>query len=49
MKLSIIVPVYNEEKTIKAVLERLSRLDLGKTKKKLSSSMTPHLILPIKK
>ncbi|MEK7605362.1 MAG: glycosyltransferase family 2 protein [Patescibacteria group bacterium] len=35
MKLSIIVPVYNEEKTIKAVLERLSRLDLGKTKKEI--------------
>lgn len=35
MKLSIIVPVFNEEKTIKAVLERLSRLDLGKTQKEV--------------
>lgn len=35
MKLSIIVPVYNEEKTIKAILQRLSKLDLGKTKKEI--------------
>ncbi|HCJ66630.1 MAG TPA: glycosyl transferase [Elusimicrobia bacterium] len=29
MKLSIIVPVYNEEKTIKKVLEKLANLDAG--------------------
>ena len=29
MKLSIIVPVYNEHKTIKEVLNKLSNVDLG--------------------
>lgn len=29
MKLSIIVPVYNEEKTIKNILDKLSKVDLG--------------------
>lgn len=35
MLLSIIVPVYNEEKTIAFILERLLALDLGKTGKEI--------------
>lgn len=35
MKLSIIVPVFNEEKTITAVLERLAVLALGDTEKEV--------------
>lgn len=34
-KLSIIVPVYNEEKTVGEVIKRLSKLSLGKTKKEV--------------
>ncbi|HVZ58166.1 MAG TPA: glycosyltransferase family 2 protein [Patescibacteria group bacterium] len=35
MKLSIVVPVFNEEKTIKEILERLAALDLGGVKKEV--------------
>ncbi|MFA7301079.1 MAG: glycosyltransferase family 2 protein [Candidatus Shapirobacteria bacterium] len=34
-KLSIIIPVYNEEKTIKQLLERVLAVDLGKIKKEI--------------
>jgi dolichol-phosphate mannosyltransferase len=35
MKLSIIVPVYNEEKTIEEVLKRLSELEIPKVEKEI--------------
>lgn len=35
MKLSIVVPVYNEEKTIISVLERLAELSLGEVEKEI--------------
>lgn len=35
MKLSIIVPVYNEEKTIAVILEKLHKLDLGEWQKEI--------------
>jgi len=35
MKLSIIVPVYNEEKTVSKVLDELEVLNLGKIKKEI--------------
>lgn len=34
-KLSIVIPVYNEEKTIAKLLERVSKVDLGKIKKEI--------------
>jgi len=34
-KLSIVIPVYNEEKTIKKLLERVLAVDLGKIKKEI--------------
>src|SRR3989338_10511109 len=35
MKLSIIIPVYNESKTIKELLRRISKVNLGKIKKEV--------------
>ena len=35
MKLSILVPVYNEAKTIKPLLERIEKVNLGKIKKEI--------------
>ncbi len=35
MKLSIIIPVYNEEKTIKQIIDRVEKVNLGKIKKEL--------------
>ena len=35
MKLSIIIPVYNEEKTIKKIIEKIQRVNLGRIKKEL--------------
>ncbi|MBI2523121.1 glycosyltransferase family 2 protein [Candidatus Woesearchaeota archaeon] len=35
MKLSIIIPVYNESKTIKELLRRINKVDLGKIKKEI--------------
>src|SRR3989338_478147 len=35
MKLSIIIPVYNESKTINELLRRISKVDLGKIKKEI--------------
>ncbi len=35
MKLSIIIPVYNEEKTIKKIIEKVQKVNLGKIKKEL--------------
>lgn len=35
MKLSIIIPVFNEEKTIYQILEKVSKLDLGGVKKQV--------------
>ena len=35
MKLSIIIPVYNESKTIKELLRRISKVNLGKIKKEI--------------
>tara|TARA_Y100000310_G_C20703195_1_gene832033 strand:+ start:9152 stop:9838 length:687 start_codon:yes stop_codon:yes gene_type:complete len=35
MKLSIIIPVYNEAKTIKELLRRINKVDLGKIKKEI--------------
>jgi len=34
MKLSIIIPVYNEEKTIAEIISRVKRVNLGKDIKK---------------
>jgi len=34
-KLSIIIPVYNEAKTIKELLRRINKVDLGKIKKEI--------------
>lgn len=35
MKLSIIIPVYNEAKTIKELLKRIESVDLGRVKKEI--------------
>lgn len=35
MKLSIIIPVYNEEKTLKEIVERVERVSLGTTGKEI--------------
>ena len=35
MKLTIIIPVFNEEKTIEQVLQRINKLDLGKIDKEI--------------
>lgn len=35
MKLSIIMPVYNEEKTIEKIIERVQKVNLGKIKKEI--------------
>ena len=35
MKLSIIIPVYNESKTIKELLRRIEKVDLSKVKKEI--------------
>ena len=35
MKLSIIIPVYNESKTIKELLRRISKVNLGKIRKEV--------------
>jgi glycosyltransferase involved in cell wall biosynthesis len=35
MKLSIIIPVYNEEKTLLEILKKVQNVDLGKTKKEI--------------
>src|SRR5215208_5509468 len=35
MKLSVIVPVYNEEQTIGAVIERIRAVDLGEVEKEI--------------
>jgi len=35
MKISIIIPVYNEAKTIKELLRRINKVDLGKIKKEI--------------
>ena len=35
MKLSIIMPVYNEEKTIEKIFERVQKVNLGKIKKEI--------------
>ena len=35
MKLSIIIPVYNEAKTMRELLKRIERVDLGKVKKEI--------------
>src|SRR3989338_8740181 len=35
MKLSIIIPVYNESKTINELLRRISKVNLGKIKKEI--------------
>ena len=35
MKLSIIMPVYNEEKTLEKIVKRVQRVDLGKIKKEI--------------
>ena len=35
MKLSIIIPVYNEKKTIKEILNRIEKVDLGKVQKEI--------------
>ena len=36
MKLSIVIPVYNESKTIKELLRRINKVDLGKIKKEIT-------------
>ena len=35
MKLSIIVPVYNEEKTIEELIKKVQKVDLKKIKKEI--------------
>ena len=35
MKLSIIIPVYNEEKNIEKIVDKVEKVDLGKIKKEL--------------
>jgi glycosyltransferase involved in cell wall biosynthesis len=35
MKLSIIIPVYNKEKTIKKLIEKVFKVDLKENEKKL--------------
>lgn len=35
LKLSVIIPVLNEERTVESVLEKLLKLNLGKTKKEI--------------
>jgi len=35
MKLSIIIPVYNEEKTLEKIIQRVQRVNLGKIQKEL--------------
>ena len=35
MKLSIVVPVYNERNTIKAIVKKIENVDLGKIKKEI--------------
>ena len=35
MKLSIIIPVYNEEKTVKELIDIVKKVDIGKVKKEL--------------
>ena len=35
MKLSIIIPVYNEARTIKQIVEKVEKVNLGKIKKEL--------------
>lgn len=35
MKLSIIIPAYNEEKTISEILDRVEKVDLGEIKKEI--------------
>ena len=35
MKLSIIIPVYNEAKTIKELLRRIEKIELGKVEKEI--------------
>jgi hypothetical protein len=40
MRLSVIIPVYNEEQTIHEVLERVAAVDLGAIEKRSSSPTT---------
>jgi len=55
MKLSIIVPVYNEEKTLEKIIERVQKVDLGKISKEIliindgSKDNTQEVIEKIKK
>lgn len=50
MKLSIVIPVYNEEKTVRELIRRVMAVNLGKTKKELvvvddgSSDNTPNIL-----
>ncbi len=55
MKLSIIIPVYNEQATIREVVERVRAVDLGTTEKEIiiiddgSHDQSPKLISEIQK
>ena len=49
MKLSIIVPIYNEAQTLKEILRRIERVSLGKVKKEIPELMPVDLIIMIMK
>jgi cellulose synthase/poly-beta-1,6-N-acetylglucosamine synthase-like glycosyltransferase len=46
VKLSIIIPVYNEEQTISEVVERVRAVDIGRSKGRSSSPMTARATVP---
>jgi len=44
MKVSIIIPIYNEERTVESIIQKLERLHINNCKKKLFSLMMAQLI-----
>lgn len=55
MKLSIIIPCFNEERTLREIYDRVSQADIGSTQKEIifvndySSDSTPRVLEEIKK